>query len=504
MLELKNLSIKIGNNRKLIENLNFTLNPGDKIAVIGEEGNGKSTLMAAIADRKEVESFATLDGSINFSNERIGYLKQMIDPKLAEMLVCDIFTDFDDNSLYRVLKRLRLPSEILYSKQTINSLSGGEKIKIQLAKLLLEEPTIILLDEPSNDLDIKMLEWLENFINHADEAIMFISHDTVLLENCANGILHIEQLKRKTEPHITFSRVPYREYIERRKYNIERQNQIASKQRDQDQKRQERWQQIYNKVDYQQRTISRQDPHGARLLKKKMKAVKSQERRFERERGNFMDFYDPEEEIVVKFQNTTISKSRVVIDKVFKEVSIGNKILLKDINLKIVGPEKVVFIGENGVGKSTLIKEIYKYMLHSSIFKIGYMPQNYQDEFFKYTNVRDYLKNNTASKEELTMVMTMLGSLKFTEEEINGSIKSLSGGTKAKLFLAKIMAEKPDVLLLDEPTRNLSPLSSPVLIEAINSFDGAVICISHDRKFISSIATKIYKVTKNGLIDAFL
>lgn len=499
MLEVRNLTIKIGNNRILIKNLSFTLNAGDKIAVIGEEGNGKSTLFAAITNRRQVEEYASISGSVVFPNEKIGFLKQSLDDFWFDKKIEEYFIDYEDYEIYKMFNRLQIPAELLYSGQLIGTLSGGEKIKIQLAKVLLDQPTILLLDEPSNDLDIDMIGWLENFIKKAKEAILFISHDIELLRNCAKGILQLEQLKKKTEPVWNFAMKIYDEYVVLRQEKINKQNQVAAMQRDKDAKRQERWQQIYNRVDHEQATISRQDPHGGRLLKKKMKAVKSQEIRFERERENFLDFIDPEEAINIKFENKVVPKSKIVIDKNFDKISVAGKTLLKNINIKIVGPEKVVIIGKNGIGKSTLLKAIFNYLVSESKLKVGYMPQNYNDIFDEFVTVRDFLKENTSSKEELSFVMTMLGSLKFTEEEMNGTIDSLSGGLKAKLFLAKIMAEKPDVLILDEPTRNLSPLSSPVLQNAIKSFGGTVISISHDRNYIKNVATKILELTKDGL-----
>ncbi|MDD4832837.1 MAG: ATP-binding cassette domain-containing protein, partial [Clostridia bacterium] len=200
---VNNLNIETHDGRVLIENLSFSLNKGDKAVVIGEEGNGKSTLLKAIYGAKELSSYVKISGTI-VANEKIGYLAQELDA--GEKTVAEFF-DFSSYPFAISPKQLRMISQelsmdenIYYSSTKVKNLSGGEKVKVQLAKLLLGECDLLLLDEPSNDIDIGTLIWLEDFINSIDIPIMFVSHDETLIENTANMIIHIEQLRRKTTP----------------------------------------------------------------------------------------------------------------------------------------------------------------------------------------------------------------------------------------------------------------------------------------------------------------
>jgi len=514
MLDVKNLTIEIiKNNRKLIENLSFSIQNGDKLAIIGEEGNGKSTIVKAIACREKIKDYALVTGNINLNNKSIGFLEQFLDDNWSNQEVYKFFLkenplDYEDfekfnqfNIIERYLKNFKLDNKLLKLDQNIGSLSGGEKIKLMLIKLLIKNPDILILDEPTNDLDIETLLWLENFINSYKKPIIFISHDEELLEKTANKILHVEQLQKKTKNICTFVSLGYKDYIEKRIKDIDKQNQIAFFEREQDRKQQERWNDIYNKVNHDLNSITRKDPHGGRLLKKKMASVKSQEKRFERERKEFTEFRDSEESIYLNFGDKIMPNSKVVCDVFYDELLVANKVLSKNIALKVVGKEKVVIIGKNGVGKSTFIKKLVGDLSLKNDIKIGYMPQNYQDEFNGYISVLDYLIGKNFSKEELTKIRIYLGAMKFTSEEMSSNLEDLSGGQKAKVFLAKLMAGGLDVLILDEPTRNLSPLSSPVIRKALKEFKGSIISVSHDRKFIKEVGTKILELTSNGFLD---
>lgn len=191
--------------------------------------------------------------------------------------------------------------ERIYSDEPLGVLSGGEKIKVQLIRLLVDEPTILLLDEPSNDLDIETLVWLEEFIRSSDIPVLYISHDETLLERTANMIVHIEQLRRKTAPRYTVVHTSYPDYISRRSMQFEKQEQLAKSERREFAKQQEKFRQIQQKVAHQQNTISRQDPHGGRLLKKTMHRVKAYEARFEKEFESMTERPEYEEAMFTKF-----------------------------------------------------------------------------------------------------------------------------------------------------------------------------------------------------------
>ena len=262
MLEINNLTISI-NDRYLIKNLNLVLNSGDKLAIIGEEGNGKSTLLKSILGICE---YAEISGNINLKGNRIGYLEQSInDDKLDKSVHEFLFIDENDyydkiNNLYKYLELISLRDEIL--KQKINTLSGGEKVKISILKLLLNEYDILFLDEPTNDLDIETLEWLEEFINNTNKPIMYVSHDETLLSNIANMILHLEQIKKKTECRHTLLKIDYDSYFAQRFIKIDKQTQDAKSEKREFNKQQEKIQRIMQKVEHQQNTITK-------LLKKR-------------------------------------------------------------------------------------------------------------------------------------------------------------------------------------------------------------------------------------------
>ena len=203
MLDINNITIAI-DDRKIIENLSFSLDNGDKLAIIGEEGNGKSTLAKVIAYPNAIKSYAHVTGQVNTYGQTIGYLEQILSTEWLNQEVYRFFlkdnpVDEDDyerfnnmEQINKLISTFKLNSKILESSQKIGELSGGEKVKLQLIKILDKNPDILVLDEPTNDLDIETLEWLESFILSFPKPIIYISHDEKLLENTANAILHID------------------------------------------------------------------------------------------------------------------------------------------------------------------------------------------------------------------------------------------------------------------------------------------------------------------------
>lgn len=513
MLEFNNVSLTLKKDgRSLIKNFTFTLKDKDKIAIIGEEGNGKSTLLKAVVDKDSIKPYVEIEGAILTKDLHIGYLEQFLDEKWNDNTVMDYFlkrtisseVDLDRydliSDIYELFSKFKLNISLLEDNHLIKTLSGGEKIKLQLIKILTLKPDVLLLDEPTNDIDIPTLEWLENFINNSSLPILFISHDETLLENCANGIIHLEQIKKKTESRYTIERIPYKEYMEKRLGLLTKQEQIARKQRSDYQKQMEGFRQVYQKVEYQQRTITRADPHGAALLKKKMKSLKSQERRYEKEQKDFIDIPDVEDAIFLKIGDiNAIPDGKTVLDMTIDNLEVKERVLAHNIKLNIRGKEHVVIVGQNGIGKSTLIKKIYELLKDRKDIKVGYMPQNYDDMLdLEKTPLEFLIKEKT--KDDETLVRTYLGSLKFTLEEVSMKMKNLSGGQRAKVLLLSLVLNKNNVLILDEPTRNLSPLSNPVIRNMLANFEGAIISISHDRKYINEVCDKIYELTKEGLI----
>lgn len=513
MLEFNKVSITLKkDDRPIIKDFTFTLRPKEKIAIIGEEGNGKSTLLKLVTDKNAVMEYATVTGQVNTHNLHVGYLEQSLQDNWKESTVMDYFLkdspeediNFDNynylTDIYSLFAKFGLDDKMLEDDRPIKTLSGGEKVKIQIIKILCKKPDILLLDEPTNDIDIETLEWLENFINSTDAPILYVSHDETLLENTATGIIHLESIKKKTDCRYTISYEGYKDYIESRSRALSHQEMIARKEQSDYNKQMAGFREVYQKVEYQQRTITRSDPHGAALLKKKMKSLKSQEKRYEREKENFTEIPDVEEAITIKNAVTKeIPSGKMVLDISLHTLTQGDKELSRNINLSIFGSKHVVIIGHNGVGKTTFLKKVYEELKTREDLQIGYMPQNYDELLDLDKTPLELLTENDHSKDFQTQVRTYLGSLKFTKEEVLGKIANLSGGQKAKLLLIKLILEKSNVLILDEPTRNLSPLSNPVIRKLLKEFKGAIISVSHDRKFIDEVCDEIYEFTPEGL-----
>ncbi|MBO4825178.1 MAG: ABC-F family ATP-binding cassette domain-containing protein, partial [Lachnospiraceae bacterium] len=175
-----------------------------------------------------------------------------------------------------------------------------------------------------------------------------------------------------------------------------------------------------------------------------------------------------------------------------------SRVLSRDIFLRLRGPVKVCIVGDNGCGKTTLIKKMAEELLERPDLRVQYMPQNYEDLLDMDMTPVDYL-DKSGDKEERTRIRTYLGALKYTAEEMDHPIRALSGGQKAKVFLLKMSLSDANVLILDEPTRNFSPLSGPVIRGILKDFPGAIISISHDRKYISEVCDTVYELTESGL-----
>ncbi len=404
------------------------------------------------------------------------------------------FFDRAPSELSRAAQRLGLATDIYYSEQPVGTLSGGENVKLRLLSLTIGQPDLLLLDEPSNDLDIPTLEWLEDFIRHSQVPVLFISHDETLLEHTANVIIHLEQVRRKTIPVCTVTRCGYREYVERREAARSHQTQVARKEQEEYEKQQEKFRRIQSRVEHEQNAISRQDPHGGRLLKKKMAAVKSMERRFEREHSEMTQLPETEDEIFVRFSpEITSSRGKTILDLHLDVLANEAGELARNIDLHVGGGEKLCIVGRNGAGKTTLLRLIAGQLLARTDIRAAYMPQHYAERMDMTLTPVEFL-SRTGDRDELTAIRTYLGSMRYTAAETEHPISQLSGGQKAKLYFIAMNLDRCDVLLLDEPTRNFSPLSGPVIRKALREYGGTIISVSHDRKFISEVCGRVYNI----------
>lgn len=490
--------------RELLRDCTFSVLPHQKIGIIGEEGNGKSTLLKAILDPKLIENYCNVQGFVQHENLVLGYLPQRMPEIWKDISVWEYFFKKDPNSdcdyqninnCYSLLSTYQLNEEDLYDKKC-GECSGGEQVKIQLIKLQMQNPDLYLLDEPTNDLDIDTLTFLEEFMSDENKTILFISHDETLLRNVATGILHLEQIHRKTQSRWTFENIEYDEYLEKRNLLKNRQNQISDKQHAEYRAKMDRYNRLYQKVNHALNTVSRQDPHTGYLLKKKMKSVKALGKRMDKEQEDLTKRFDGEEEINFFFQDFNIPSSKKVLDYQTNSLTINGKELCKNIDLQIYSKQKVAIVGKNGCGKSTLLKLIINQI--ESQENVGYMPQNYEDYLDPNSTVLDFLCKDR-DKATQSMLQTFLGSLKFTADEMNQTCKECSEGQKAKLYLIKLMFDKKTFLILDEPTRNLSPLTNPIIRKALHDYPGTILFVSHDRLLLEEVATQILVMNESGL-----
>ena len=527
--------------RPLLSDFSFALNPGDKTVIIGEEGNGKSTLLKWLVSPALVEDYVEAEGERITGGAKIGYLPQELPAEEKERTLYAFFCEeeqffqWSPKELSKLAQEMGLPADFYYGEQQMYTLSGGEKVKAQMARILLGEPDVLLLDEPSNDIDIETLEWMERLIGETDRPVLYISHDETLIERTANVVIHLEQIRRKTVSRHTVARMPYREYLIQRERVMDNQMQEALNERRQERIRREKLNRIMQRVEHEQNTISRQNPHGGQLLKKKMKAVKSMERRFDKAAGQMTRKPEEEEAILLRFDpEIRIPEGKTVLDFHLDTLTAGNeeiwmdgyaghfqaddaasgqnrqanggertdeapRILAKNIEILVRGPEKVCIIGKNGVGKTTLLRRIAAELLSRQDIHASYMPQNYEELLNLDETPVDYL-SESGDKEEITKIRTWLGSMKYTADEMDHPVRELSGGQKAKIFLLKMNLSGANVLVLDEPTRNFSPLSNPVIRQVLSDFRGAIISISHDRRYIEEVCQTVYELTEEGML----
>ena len=507
MLQVRNLTITMTKDlRDLVRDFTFSLRPGDRAALIGEEGNGKSTLLKLLYDPSLVEGYAEYTGTIQKDGMVLGYLSQEVTPDQAAQTAyefcCDSpgFLEASPGELAQAARELGFPLEWFYDQRPLGTFSGGEKVKLRLALLTLVRPDCYLLDEPSNDLDVETLQWLEEFLQRCAQPVLYISHDELLLERTANVIIHLEQLRRKTLPRWTVSRVGYRQYVEERQRKFAHQEQTARKEREEDRKRQEKLRKIQQKVEHRLDTISRGErDHVGQLLKKKMKAVKSMERRFDREREDMTQLPDSEEAILVGFgEDTAVPVGKTVLEFSQPQLEAGGRVLAENLCLTVRGPEHLCVLGANGAGKTTLLRQIANQLLGREDLRVAYMPQDYGETVDQTQTPVEYLAE-TGEKESLTRARTYLGSMKYTPQEQDHTIRELSGGQKAKLLFLKMILDGANVLVLDEPTRNFSPLSGPVIRGILADFPGCILSVSHDRKYIGQVCDTVYRLTEKGL-----
>ena len=505
MLQVKNLSVYLEiNNRFILKDFTFYLAPGHRAAIIGEEGNGKSTLLKLLHDPGQAEGYAGYTGQILKDNLKTGYLPQELPQEEAALTVYAYmsrepgFLDAAPGELSAFARAVGIEFENFYSDRPMYSFSGGERIKLEMARVMMGKPDVYLLDEPTNDIDIKTMQWLEGLILSLDRPVLYISHDELLLERTANCIIHLEQLRKKNIPRHTVFQGAYRDYIAQRAQGLSHQAQMAKSEREQYRKQMERWRQIYQRVDHEQGQISRADPHGGRLLKKKMQSVLATGKRLERQAETMTQMPDYEEAIGLAFDAVEVVPGKLLLDFTLDALCVEDRVLARQLRLVIRSGMHIGIIGDNGTGKTTLLRLLARQLLDKYGSTVAYMPQNYEEQLDFSMPVLAFLAPS-GQKEDITRARTFMGSLRYTHEEMEASAARLSGGQKAKLYFLKMALMQPQILILDEPTRNLSPLSGPVVRRTLGAYSGTIVSVSHDRKYLREVCDGIYRLTPFGL-----
>ena len=497
-MQIKNLTITLKKDqRKIIDDLTFSINENEKIALIGEEGNGKSTILKALSNESENLEYANVKGEISKDESTI-YVPQILnaadlEKSVEELLYDEESSEADVSEFYKILNQFELEIDDL--TRMLKTFSGGERVKILISLAISRNPSLLILDEPTNDLDFKSIEALEKIVKNYNGKVIFASHDTRFIQNVANKIMHFELIENKTKSRVNISSNDYDTYVQNREEAIKTQTQRARNDEARMNEKEERWRKVHDKVERDLR--AERNDHMGRLLKKTMHEVKAKEKIIEREKEFMTKMPEYEEQIFVNYnKERLIENGKCVLCLKLPELEIDGKVLSRDINLEVFGPKKIAIVGKNGAGKTTLLNEIRKNI--SPDLRVEYMPQNYEDGLNLYENAIMYLKSEH-TKDEETKIRTYLASLKFTKDEVTQKTQNLSGGQKAKLFFVKMQLKNPEVLLLDEPTRNISPLSLPMITGEMKEFGGAIIFVSHDRYFIEEVADEIWELNENGL-----
>ncbi len=520
LVSFKNVSKYFGG-ELILDHITFTINAKEKVALIGNNGTGKTTIFKLILNEIQPSLMPKEDkpGEISILNNlKIGYLNQnaisninntvqqeLLIPFSKTIEIEKEIKQFDVNSLKNqdqlnkynnlielfeknrgytyqneikeMVSKFGFPLSLL--EREIKSLSGGERMKVAFIKILLCNYDLLLLDEPTNHLDISTIEWLENFLTNFNGTIFFISHDTYFLEALATKIIELENKK------VTTYNTTYDNY------------QIIKK---------ERYESLLKQAKIEEKEIEKLK-RFIEFYKPKPRFVsraKDKEKKLEKiEKNRVIIPQKSDKNINFNIEGGNIS-TRQLIE--FKDLVVGYDIPLnKPITFKIYGQDKLAIVGDNGIGKTTLIKTILKQIkpISGSIkelrqIKFGYIKQN-DYTFSSNLTALDYLKNAYPLKLEKEL-RNILGKFYFRNDEVYKDVNSMSNGEKMRLILAKLSLSDYDILLLDEPTNHLDLYTKNSLIESLKNYKGCIIFVSHDRYFINQLATKILYLSKEQTI----
>lgn len=491
----------------ILESISFSINDGDKLGIVGVNGAGKTTLFRLITGEYKADSggiyiskentIGILDQNLNFTEsntildeilytfEDLITTEKKLDQMHAEIesgntsmaeayaVLLDKFT-YDGGYEFRgrckgILKNLGFTEEFWDLK--ISSLSGGQKTRLALARLLINEPDILMLDEPTNHLDMNALYWLESFLKSYRKTVLIISHDRYFLDSVTNKILEVENKKSKLYDG------NYSQYVHQKSVDRELQEKHYKNQ-------QKEIKRLEEMIDQFKRWGTER---SHKIAEHKQKALDRIER-----------IDRPEtlpDSIRLRFNKSGESGNDVLMIRHLSK-AYPNNILFKDISIDIFKREHVFIIGDNGCGKSTLIKIIAGKMdaddgkiEYGYNVKAGYYDQENQ-ELDDSNTVIDELWNEYSHLTQ-TEIRNALALFLFRGDDINKPVSILSGGERARLTLTKLILAKMNLLILDEPTNHLDINSREALETALMNFDGTIIAVSHDRYFINKLSTRI-------------
>ncbi len=522
LLSMTNVN-KFYNGNQILKDVNLTIDENDRIGLIGINGCGKTTLLRLITGKEDPDRFTEEDGIISFASKtNIGYLEQMgaldnentvieemksvfselitISERMKEIekLMAENPSDYDslseeysrisayyeahDGYIIKVKIKTILNgmgfSEDLFDR-VISSFSGGEKTRLAIAKLLLENPNLLILDEPTNHLDFRTVMWLEDYLKDYKGALLIVSHDRYFLDKTVTSVCEIENavLTRYKGNYSCFTKLKEEAVTRQQKEYDLQQKEIAKME------------------DYVARNLVRAST--SKSAKSRLKALEKMER-IEKpntyHKAAKLDFtfgIDPPQE-VLKVKDIDIS------------VGFGDerKTLVDNLSFEVRRGEKLAIIGDNGIGKSTLLKIIQEKLPHkgkvmwAANVKISYFDQeaeniNRQNTVFEEIHSRYPLLTDLD-------VRNLLGKVRLVGENVFKQAGVVSGGERCKLCFAIMMMEHGNVLILDEPTNHLDLQTKEVLEDALERFEGTIIYVSHDRYLLNRISSRIIEITTNS------
>ena len=474
LLQVNNLSKEYGG-QKIFSGLSFTVSEKQKIGIIGRNGAGKSTLFKIITGEEQADN-----GEVMISDEsNIGYLKQN-DEYLENESALDYLKRQSNRPEWRVCQvasKFELDNEKL--KKEAISLSGGWRMRLKLTGMLLKEPNLFLLDEPSNYLDLNTLILLEDYLRAYHGSFLIISHDREFLKRtCEESI----EISKTGCYHYPGNIEAYLLFKEQKLKSLMKANASLERQ-------QEHWQEFVDRFRYKASKAKQ-----AQAVVRKISKLEEKRITVEHQAGITRITIPP----VVKKNNFALK-----IDKL--DIGYGNITIVSEIDFDCRAGEKLAILGLNGQGKTTLIKTLTGRILPlAGSFKFAtesrfvYHGQEEIEKMNEQEQAGDFLRRSAASEIKTEAVLKMAGDFLFKDEELKKQISVLSGGERARLLLAGLLLSKPDIIILDEPTCHLDFETTEALANALKKFNGTILFSSHDRTFSSLIATGLVEI-KNGI-----